>query len=82
MAPSDRSVHSRQCQGIVLFSLSTGEKRCLHTPPAADIGDSDLLYYNFSNRQLKPVLMLKQDTVEGTANLAATRDGRTISMPR
>jgi Tol biopolymer transport system component len=28
--------------GIVLFSLTTGEKRCLHTPPANDSGDTSL----------------------------------------
>ena len=27
--------------GIVLLSLATGEKRCLHTPPAGDVGDMD-----------------------------------------
>ncbi len=37
-----------------------------------------ILYYNFSTRQLKPVLMLKQDTVEWTSNLTASRDGRTV----
>ena len=37
-----------------------------------------ILYYDFSNRQLKPVLMLKQNTVAGTSNLAASRDGRTV----
>ncbi|MDX6457565.1 MAG: hypothetical protein QOE55_1262 [Acidobacteriaceae bacterium] len=26
-------------RGIVVFSLQTGEKRCLHSPPAGDIGD-------------------------------------------
>lgn len=26
-------------RGIVLFSLATGEKKCLDTPPAADVGD-------------------------------------------
>lgn len=29
--------------GIVVFSLQTGEKRCLHSPPAYDDGDSDPL---------------------------------------
>jgi Tol biopolymer transport system component/DNA-binding winged helix-turn-helix (wHTH) protein len=28
-------------RGIVLFSLATGEKKCLDTPPAADVGDLD-----------------------------------------
>ena len=27
--------------GIVVFSLQTGEKRCLHSPPAYDEADSD-----------------------------------------
>ena len=26
-------------RGIVVFSLQTGEKRCLHSPPARDVGD-------------------------------------------
>jgi Tol biopolymer transport system component/DNA-binding winged helix-turn-helix (wHTH) protein len=29
-------------RGIVVFSLQTGEKRCLHSPPAGDAGDTDL----------------------------------------
>jgi Tol biopolymer transport system component len=29
--------------GIVVFSLQTGEKRCLHSPPAGDSGDTDLV---------------------------------------
>ena len=37
-----------------------------------------ILYYSFSSRQLKPVLMLKQSADDGTANLAASRDGRTV----
>jgi Tol biopolymer transport system component/DNA-binding winged helix-turn-helix (wHTH) protein len=28
-------------RGIVLFSLSTGERRCLHAPQAGDVGDVD-----------------------------------------
>jgi Tol biopolymer transport system component/DNA-binding winged helix-turn-helix (wHTH) protein len=29
--------------GIVVFSLQTGEKRCLHSPPVGDAEDSDLV---------------------------------------
>jgi Tol biopolymer transport system component/DNA-binding winged helix-turn-helix (wHTH) protein len=29
-------------RGIVVFSLQTGEKRCLHSPPVGDSGDTDL----------------------------------------
>jgi Tol biopolymer transport system component len=37
-----------------------------------------ILYYNFQTRQLTPVLRLKQNPIPWTANLAASRDGRTL----
>jgi Tol biopolymer transport system component/DNA-binding winged helix-turn-helix (wHTH) protein len=30
-------------QGIVVFSLQTSEKRCLHSPPVGDLGDTGLV---------------------------------------
>jgi Tol biopolymer transport system component/DNA-binding winged helix-turn-helix (wHTH) protein len=35
-------------------------------------------YYNFQTRRLTPILTLKQDPLPFTANLAASRDGRTV----
>jgi Tol biopolymer transport system component/DNA-binding winged helix-turn-helix (wHTH) protein len=37
-----------------------------------------ILYYNFQNRRMNPVIMLKQNALEGTSNLSSSRDGRTI----
>jgi Tol biopolymer transport system component/DNA-binding winged helix-turn-helix (wHTH) protein len=37
-----------------------------------------ILYYDFESRRPKPVLMLKQDAQPWTANLSASRDGRTL----
>ena len=37
-----------------------------------------ILYYSFSSRQVKLVLMLKQSANDGVANLAASRNGRTV----
>jgi hypothetical protein len=37
-----------------------------------------ILYYDFQSRYLKPILMLKQSAQPGTANLSASRDGRTL----
>lgn len=37
-----------------------------------------ILYYDFQSRRLKPILMLNQDTQPWTANLSASRDGRTL----
>ncbi len=37
-----------------------------------------ILYYNFQTRQLMPVLRLKQNPIPWAANLAASRDGRTL----
>jgi hypothetical protein len=36
------------------------------------------MYYDFQTHRLNPVLTLKQDPVALTANLAASRDGRTL----
>ena len=38
-------------RGIVLFSLATGQKKCLHAPPVGDVGD------------MQPVLSPDQTTV-------------------
>lgn len=45
---------------------------------SATVPGPTILYYNFSNRQLKPVFMLKQSPLSGASNLAASRDGRTV----
>jgi Tol biopolymer transport system component/DNA-binding winged helix-turn-helix (wHTH) protein len=37
-----------------------------------------ILYYNFQTRQLTPVLRLQQSPIPWTANLGASRDGRTL----
>jgi Tol biopolymer transport system component len=37
-----------------------------------------ILYYDFQTRQLTPVLRLKQNPIPWSANLAASRDGRTL----
>jgi Tol biopolymer transport system component/DNA-binding winged helix-turn-helix (wHTH) protein len=37
-----------------------------------------IFYYDFQSRQLKPILMLKQSAEFWTANLSASRDGRTL----
>jgi Tol biopolymer transport system component/DNA-binding winged helix-turn-helix (wHTH) protein len=37
-----------------------------------------ILYSNFQNRKVAPVLMLKESVPPGTSNLASSRDGRTI----
>ena len=37
-----------------------------------------IMYYSFQTRRLTPVITLKMDAVSGTANLAASRDGRTV----
>lgn len=45
--------------------------------PDAESGPT-IKYYNFQTRQLTPILTLKQDPILFTANLAASRDGRTL----
>jgi hypothetical protein len=37
-----------------------------------------IMYYDFQTRRIKPVLVLKQDPLPWTANLSASRDGRTL----
>ena len=37
-----------------------------------------IMYYDFQTHRFNPVLTLKQDPVAWTANLAASRDGRTL----
>jgi len=37
-----------------------------------------IMYYDFQTRGIKPVLVLKQDPLAWTANLSASRDGRTV----
>jgi len=36
------------------------------------------MYYNFQTRRINPVLLLKQNPLPWTANLSASRDGRTV----
>jgi Tol biopolymer transport system component/DNA-binding winged helix-turn-helix (wHTH) protein len=47
-------------KGIVLLSLATGEKRCLHTPPAGDVGDMDPVL----SPDQKTVAFLRFPTIE------------------
>ena len=35
-------------------------------------------YYNFQNRRTIPIIMLKQNALQGTSNLSSSRDGRTV----
>jgi hypothetical protein len=37
-----------------------------------------IMYYDFQTRRTKPVLVLKKDPLAWTANLSASRDGRTV----
>jgi Tol biopolymer transport system component len=37
-----------------------------------------IMYYDFQTRRIKPVLVLKKDPLAWTANLSASRDGRTL----
>jgi serine/threonine protein kinase/Tol biopolymer transport system component len=37
-----------------------------------------IMYYDLRTRRIKPVLVLKQDPLPWTANLSASRDGRTV----
>jgi serine/threonine protein kinase/Tol biopolymer transport system component len=37
-----------------------------------------IMYYDFQTRRIKPVLVLKQNPLPWTANLSASRDGRTV----
>jgi Tol biopolymer transport system component/serine/threonine protein kinase len=37
-----------------------------------------IMYYNFQTRRINPVLLLKQNPLPWTANLSASRDGRTV----
>jgi len=37
-----------------------------------------IMFYNFQSRHLTPVVRLKESALGGTANLAASRDGRTV----
>jgi hypothetical protein len=37
-----------------------------------------IMYYDFQTRKIKPVLVLKQNPLAWTANLSASRDGRTV----
>jgi serine/threonine protein kinase/sugar lactone lactonase YvrE len=40
--------------------------------------DPAIMYYDFQTRRIKPVLVLKQNPLPWTANLCASRDGRTV----
>ncbi len=46
--------------GIVVFSLETGEKRCLHMPPPGDVGD----FYPVLSPDQKTVAFLRLPTAE------------------
>jgi hypothetical protein len=37
-----------------------------------------IIYYDFQSRRLKPIMMLKPGAHTWTANLSASRDGRTL----